>query len=347
MAARRQRRQNRKLPKRFRDILPQAQPSLPPIDIPAQLPTTVEAPQTAPGQPLSRRILRTPCNLFGLIRQYFAVKFPSVDPEEEVTLTQLSDYPTTSAADDTGTTTNFYPFPNESSFHLGHWYWTGGVSKSLQSFKDLVDIVEHTDFDPGDIRETKWDKINKILGENVKEGGEGEWADVDAGWKTTPIKIEVPFHNRMETTGVKEYMAANLHHRSLVDVIKERITDPHSGSTFHMEPYKLLWRPSEDHPEVRLHGELYTSDAFIEEHQALQDSPGEPGCNLPRVVVGCMVYSDLTHLTAFGDNHLWPCYFHFGNDTKYCRCRPSCNLCNHVAYFETVSLSMAYLACEC
>ena len=144
---------------------------MPPINIPVQLPTTDEAPQTPPRQSLSCRILLTPCNLFHLIHQYFADKFPSVDPEEEVTLTQLSDYPTTYAMDDTNTTTNFYPFPNESSFCLGHWYWTGGVSKSLQSFKDLVDIVGHTDFDPSDIHEMKWDKINKVLGENVKEGG--------------------------------------------------------------------------------------------------------------------------------------------------------------------------------
>ena len=319
---------------------------MPPINIPVQLPTTVEAPQTPPRQSLSCRILLTPCNLFRLIHQYFADKFPSVDPEEEVTLTQLSDYPTTYAMDDTNTTTNFYPFPNESSFCLGHWYWTGGVSKSLQSFKDLVNIVRHTNFDPSDIHEMKWDKINKVLGENVKGGGEGEWVDVDTGWKTMLIKIKVPFHKCMETTGVKEYMAANLHHRSPINVIKECITDPHSGSTFHMEPYKLLRWPSEDNPEIRLLGKLYNSDVFIEEHQALQDSPSKPGCNLPHIVVRCMFYSDSTHLTDFGNNHLWPCYFHFGNDTKYCRCRPLCNLCNHVAYFETVSLSMAYLACS-
>ena len=170
--------------------------------------------------------------------------------------------------------------------------------------------------------------------------------DVDAGWKTMLIKIKVPFHKCMETTGVKEYMAANLHHRSPINVIKECITDPYSGSTFYMEPYKLLWQPSEDNPEIRLLGKLYNSDVFIEEHQALQDSPSGPGCNLPHIVVRCMFYSDSTHLTNFGNNHLWPCYFHFGNDTKYCRCRPLCNLCNHVAYFETVSLSMAYLACS-
>ena len=118
--------------------------------------------------------------------------------------------------DDTDTTTNFYPFPNENSFHLGHWYWTGGVNKSLQSFKDLVNIVRHTDFDPSDICEMKWDKINKVLGENLREGGEGEWVDVDAGWKMMLIKIKVLFHKHMETTGVKEYMAANLQDRKSV-----------------------------------------------------------------------------------------------------------------------------------
>ena len=341
LAARRERRQNRLLPKRFRDILPQAQPSLPPQNLPSPPAAPSGESQTALGHTLASatcKILCTPRNLFGLVRQYYAEKFPSVDPEEEVTLAQLSDYPEASPGVD------FFPFPNKNSFRLGYWYWTGGVQKSVQSFKDLINIVGNADFHPDDVRQTKWDKINRVLGDNVEEGQEGEWVDDDAGWKTTPVKIQVPFHKRMQSTGVQEYTAANLHHRSLIDVIKEHITDPRSASQFHMEPYKLLWQPHRDHPEVRLHGELYTSDAFLEEHQALQDSPGEPGCQLPRIVVGCMIYSDMTHLTAFGDNHLWPAYLHFGNDTKYCRCKPSCNLCSHIAYFETVSpFSLIYL----
>ena len=232
----------------------------------------------------------------------------------------------------------FFPFPNESSFCLGHWYWTRGVQNSLQSFKDLIGIVGHTDFNPDDIRQTKWDKINQILGDNVEEGQEGEWVDDDAGWKTTLVKIQVPFHKCMQSTGMHEYMAANLHHHSLVGVIKEHITDPHMASQFQMEPYKLLWQPREDCPEVRLHSEIYTSDTFLEEHQTLQNSPREPGCNLPCVIIGCMIYSDQTHLTAFRDNHFWPTYLSFGNHTKYCRCKPSCNLCSHIAYFEMVHL---------
>ena len=119
----------------------------------------------------------------------------------------------------------FFPFPNESSFCLGHWYWTGGVQKLLQSFKDLIGIVGHTDFNPDNIHQTKWDKINQILGDNMEEGQEGEWVDDDVGWKTTLVKIQVPFYKCMQSRGVHKYMAANLHHHSLVGVIKEHITD--------------------------------------------------------------------------------------------------------------------------
>jgi hypothetical protein len=59
---------------------------------------------------------------------------------------------------------------------------------------------------------------------------------------------------------------------------------------------------------VRVQGELYTSPAFVDAHQELQDSPAEPGCNLPRVIAALMFWSDATHLTAFGNAKLWPLY---------------------------------------
>ena len=149
MATRWQHRQNRQLPKQFRDILPQAQPSLPPPNLNPPSPPTMPNGESQIGFShtlalATCKILHTPWNLFGLVHQYYADKFPSIDPEEEVTLAQLSNYLITSAEDEIG----FFPFPNESSFHLGHWYWTGGVQKSLQSFKDLIGIVGHTNFNP-------------------------------------------------------------------------------------------------------------------------------------------------------------------------------------------------------
>ena len=98
---------------------------------------------------------------------------------------------------------------------------------------------------------------------------------------------------------------------------------------------------------IWVQGKLYSSPSFLDMHQDLQDSPGEPGCMLPWVVVALMFLSDLTHLTAFGDMKLWPLYLLFGNNSKYLHCKPTSHLCEHVAYFikvgTTISIIIAYI----
>ncbi|EGO04994.1 hypothetical protein SERLA73DRAFT_44268, partial [Serpula lacrymans var. lacrymans S7.3] len=103
---------------------------------------------------------------------------------------------------------------------------------------------------------------------------------------------------------------------------------------FHYKPYQLLWCPPHQSGKSRVYGELYTLDAFLEAHKDLQNSPPEPGCSLPRVVAALMLWLDATHLTSFGNSKLWPLYVYFGNESKYRHSKPSCNLCNHAAYFE-------------
>ena len=136
--------------------------------------------------------------------------------------------------------------------------------------------------------------------------------------------------------GAKEFDVGILHHRKLVSVIREKITQTSSHPHLHFEPYEMFWQPNEHIKPVRVHGELYTSEAFLETHRQLQESPGEPGCDLQRVVVGLMFASDGTHLTAFSDNKLWPVYLAIGNESKYRRSKPSCEAFEHIAYFETV-----------
>jgi hypothetical protein len=217
---------------------------------------------------------------------------------------------------------------------LGEWYWNKGVQKSQADFKELIGIVGDFDFKSSDIRCTNWDKINKML----VEGGdnEGEWEDQASGWTTSPVSISVPFHRYTPTPGARDYVVTNFHHRSLISVIREKLTNENDAPHFHYEPYELRWKPSDGLDSIRVHGELYTSPAFIDAHNSLQESPGEPGCDLPRVVVALMFWSDGTQLTNFGDAKLWPLYMYFGNESKYRRGKPSCNLCEHVAYFETV-----------
>jgi hypothetical protein len=121
-----------------------------------------------------------------------------------------------------------------------------------------------------------------------------------------------------------------------VSVIREKLANVHDDEHFHYEPYELRWQPSHLPQEVNIQGELYTSPAFMQAHRELQSSPGEAGCDLPRVVAALMFWSDATQLTTFGNAKLWPVYMYFGNESKYRRCRPSCHLGNHVAYFHKV-----------
>lgn len=358
VAEQRPRRLNRRLPQRFRDIVPQALHPLPPAPVGsidcAQTPVSPEPGSSTRSR--LRRLLRSSRNIFGLFRQYNLEELPSHDPEKHVDLHNLSnctgterELPNTSAGAEDGLghpeirQNRFHPYPNESSFRLGDWYWNNGAQKSQESFRELLNVIGDPEFRLQDVRHTQWNKINAKLGGNDfdREEGvdeeDGEWMDEDAGWKKTPIAISVPFHSRTKVPGPKEYVVGNLYHRSFVSVIREKLANPHDDRLFHYEPFELFWRPPDASVDERVHGELYTSPAFLDAHRELQDSPGEPDCNLPKVVVAMMFWSDATHLTSFGDAKLWPSYLHFGNESKYRRCKPSSHLCNHVAYFQAVS----------
>jgi hypothetical protein len=232
----------------------------------------------------------------------------------------------------------FGPYPNKNSLLLGDWYWNHGAQKSQKSFQDLINIVASPDFKSEDIRHTCWSAIDKILGVANFDDKESEWENEDAGWMRSPIAIDVPFHRQMKSSeGWCRHVIGHLYHRSIVSVIKEKLGNPVEDQHFHYEPYGLFWKPTLQSKKVRVHGELYTSSSFEEAHRSLQESPGEPGCQLPRCVVALMFWSDETLLTSFGKTKLWPVYLFFGNESKYRRCKPSLNLCNHIAYFEAVS----------
>ena len=344
------------LPKRFQDIVPQPLPLLPPASAVPGLPNDNIVLQ-APPPPASnqrqfverslgsriRQIFQTPKNIFGLFRRYFSETLPTHDPEEHKDIFDLSDEPIISVTPPRFTDDGnpFEPFPNKSSFRLADWHWNHGVQKSCESFNRLLDIVSDPEFQPEDVRQTNWKKLNSRLAANDFDGSmdeeDAEWMDEDAGWIRTPITISVPFHRRTKIPGPQDYYVGDLYHQSFVAVIREKLAKPQDDRQFHYEPFELYWQPSNTCTEERVHGELYTSPAFLDAHRELQESPGEPGCNLPRVVVAMMLWSDGTHLTTFGNAKLWPCYLFFGNESKYRRCKPSCHLCNHVAYFQAVS----------
>lgn len=315
------------MPKRYIDILPEPLSNLPPSE-----PINTIAPT-----PRVFRFFNSPRNIFGLCRRYYSRTLPSHDPEELITLSDLQTSPTIPCEQSNTANSSYFPYPNRNSFLLGDWYWGSGVQKSQQNFKDLVNIIGNPSFEPSDVKSTNWTTIDTALVSSERDEVEdGEWMDVDAGWSKTPISISVPFHSRTAHPGPQAYTGGNLYHRSLVNVIREKISDAHSVQHFHMEPYELTWTPHQGSYQIPVHGELYSSPAFIEAHRDLQNERGNPSCNLQRVVAALMFWSDATHLTSFGNAKLWPLYLFFGNESKYRRCKPSCNTCCHVAYFQDV-----------
>jgi hypothetical protein len=346
LAERRPRRINRRLPARFRDILPQ-----PPPIIELALPPTADlSPTSETSEPLSRALhfFRTLPSVFGLSRRYYSDRLPTHDPEELTTLENLtlthseSDQDSSTPAPVTHnssieTPDAFHPYPNKSSFLLGDWFWNGGIQKSHKSFKELLRIISDSEFRSEDIRATRWNLINNRLGSSADDAEAHDDVTFEgAGWKKTAINIKIPIHKRAENPGIHDYLTADLYHRPLVSVIQEKLANEKHDELFHYQPYELLWNRGGSERSIRVHGELYNSEAFIQAHREVQESPAEPGCDLERVVVALMFWSDSTHLTSFGNSKLWPCYMFFGNESKYRRCKPSCHLCSHVSYFNHV-----------
>lgn len=322
-----------RLPERFRDELPQPTP-------PVSSPPAPEIHQGARSSPRIQRIFTSAKNAFGLFRRYQSARPPTHDPDVHLTADDLSNIPPAQAFPRAVSPTDFFPYPNRSAFALGDWFWNGGVNKSQASFDSLMDIISDENFSIDDVRDVNWDRVNKELGAEDA----GEWLDEDAGWTSTPVSILVPFQPRRGVPSplgacARNYTVGEFRHRKLVSVIKEKITGLEATHQFRFEPYELLWHPPHLPEPVRVQGELYNSPAFLDAHQDLQNSPGEPDCDLPRVVAALMYFSDATHLTAFGNAKLWPLYQFFGNDSKYPRCKPTSHLCEHVAYFLTVRIS--------
>lgn len=369
------------------------------------------------------QVCRTARDKFGIYRQFRTTSIPRHDPENPSNNATAIEVPSQISHVRSDV---FSPYPNEFSFRLGEWYWSGGIQKSRSSFDELIKIIGHPDFRPEHVRRTNWRRIDATLGgqaasecpmrakdpgnlggENRQDADEqsggthretlGDANDMDldnrginpddadsanhedtggrgsddandlgpgntgvqtledagnplpgepsndnaggARWFRTPLTFSVPFDVGCHSPGVVDYLAGDFHHRRLVDVIREKISSQ-SFQDFHLEPHEVYWKPDSDSDPIRVYGELYSSDTFLKSQQDVQELPKEPNCDLERCIAALMFSSDSTQLTDHATASLWPLYMAFGNDSKYRRSKPKCQLYTHVAYLESVSCSM-------
>lgn len=168
----------------------------------------------------------------------------------------------------------YHPFPNHSSFKLGQWFWSEGEGKSRQSFQQLIDIIGSEDFVAADIRKTNWKKINSALAISEFDDDipvdDTEWTDAGVSWKTATVSVEIPFNSTSKEPGPKHFFLSGFQHRPLVSVIRAKLEDKLAREYFHIVPYELWWNGRKSGQKIRVHGDLYHSDAFLEAYRQVQ-----------------------------------------------------------------------------
>jgi Plavaka transposase len=341
-------RKKRLAPKLRQDVLPDGQAPLPPL---RQSPTP-EVDETGPRSFLQIRqnlrlvftdIVHTTVNTFGVSRAYYGR--PTCIPDEYMTVgEQAMPLVAGQRHQPRSLRATLWPYPNISAWRLGSWFWGGGDTKSKAGFKDLVkSVLLSPDFNVRELSDIRWDDIDEMLAKdagNQPYGGEG--------WKETAITISIPTgvkkkasDARAANSGATSHMMEipGLWHRSIVALIRSVFCDDPAAQHLHFNPFKQYWEgPGSTKQRVR--DELFNSNAWIREHEAIQHGPRDPGDLAPRCIAALMFWSDATHLAQFGQAKLWPIYLYFGNQSKWLRCKPSAHACHHVAYLPGVCATL-------
>lgn len=311
--------------------------------LPVATPHAVERNETTrPTSVSHRRVIlhvreqfRTLANKFGWARLYKG-RPPRV-PDEELDVADHST-PTqaTNAAKKKRTLADISsPYPNVSSFLFDHRFWTSGGKKSCQARDEAQALHGRPDYVPKDMHSANLGKIEETLRGRAKSM---PWEN-EHGWRKTLITIGIPVgeksttatrqsdaihssritqHEAFENTPAEHaipgehFAIPGFHHRSICDIIKETFAIDPAAHDFHYNPFELMHFAA-DKPSERVHGELYTSDSWLEADAKLQFSPPEPECELPRAIAAMMIWSDATHLSQFGHSKAWPIYLFFGN----------------------------------
>ena len=322
---------NRRLPARFRDLLPE--PSLPAV-----------APQPASSTSIIPHVFlhvwnsfTTQFNKFGIARAYR--HRPSHDPNSFLSADELIQ-PTqpiipSSPESQRSDYSPPWPWSNMSVWHLMSWKNTGSTLKSNSEVTRLVhDVLQAPDFNLPDLsrfdasREAAWFDIaeKSIPPEDVFGINR---------WKHTIIEISIPTREKKKEGNGLTFSVDGLRYRPILDVVRAVFAEA-SSKTFHLTPFKRLWRSPVTGREQRVYDELYASDVWNQAHNEIMKQRRDDGCKLERVVAGLMFWSDSTRLAQFGHASAWPIYLFFGNLSKYTRSNPESGCCHPIAFIPSV-----------
>jgi len=240
-------------------------------------------------------------------------------------------------------------FSSSTVFRLMNWMWSGSQLKSVGELNRPVhEVLLAPDFNVDDLQAFNARCETARLDSAITSGRISHTATLSSAldaWRETEVQIPIPdgrTHKHRTDPPIPYFSVSGLHHRSLTGVIKVAWTD-HNTAPFEYLPFRQFWQRKPGITES-IRDEVFSSEAFIDAHNAVQNLPAEPGCTLERSVCALMLWSDSTHLASFGTSSLWPIYLSFGNQSKYFRAATRSS-CHHLAYIPKVSFfSFSFLA---
>lgn len=290
--------------------------------------------------------MRTACNRFGVFREY--PHRPSYDPDHLVQFEDLANVPTRPPdlapfedPEPAEQPPPPWPFRNMTIFRFMSWLNSGSSFKSeAEATRMAAEVIGARDFQAADLAGFNAHHENKVLDDaEIAAAVDGAPWTKD-GWKEASVVLELP--DGAKNMPPRQFTVSGLRYRPILDVIKAAFAEV-TALQFHLTPFKRF-RTTAAGTQERVYDEVYTSEAWLAAHEALQRSPCEPGCKLERVIAGLMWWSDSTHLANFGTAKAWPLYLYFANLSKYIRARPTSGACHHVAFFPSVRVLCRCLA---
>lgn len=309
----------------------------PPSEVPLPPPLATEdvrmSPVTGSASTIVDQAHRTDANAFGLTREYH--RKPPRAPD---------DFPIEPAGLPQPTTIDIInPYPNISAFRLAHI--NAVFPKKSQAYEDAIqELLLREDFDRFDLSGVNLEVMKKkVLDKSVP------WGNLDEGWRESPVTIGIPDSDKSKKGKGRQrteddiegekYTVNGFWFRPIIPLIKSILTSNESR-TFHYEPYRQEWqRPGSSDPPVRIYDEMFTADAWLAEHENIQNielPPDEPD-DYPRAIASLMFWSDSTHLAEFGEASAWPIYMAFANQSKYERSKPGAHALHHIGFLPSVS----------
>ncbi|KAG1807124.1 uncharacterized protein BJ212DRAFT_1282298, partial [Suillus subaureus] len=194
----------------------------------------------------------------------------------------------------------------------------------------IQDVIQAKDFNQRDLDVFSVRKCLHTLDNHTTNKESAIFPD---DWVGTDVTIDIP--TKLKDNQSQSFSILGFHYQPLIAVIHSAFADI-QANTFHLFPFKCLWKDPLDNQEQCIFDELYTSNSWLEAQDDLQRQPKEPGCSLEHVIMGLMFFSDVTHLANFRTAKAWPLYLYFGNLSKYACSSPTSDACHLVGFFPSV-----------